>query len=144
GMKRRLEAVQERGGTVVVIDPRKTETAAMANRHVFIRPGTDAALLLVLLQLALADARADCGDVAHYVDGLRALKDVADGIDIDDVARFTGVSADDIRDIWRTLIANGPSVIYGRIGACTQEFGGLCAWLVLVLNVVAGNLDRRG
>jgi anaerobic selenocysteine-containing dehydrogenase len=141
GMKRRLREIQERGGVVVVVDPRKTETAAVADRHVPIRPGTDAALLLAMLKLALDDVRLH--HLAPFVDGVDALKSVVRDVDIDQVARFTRVSVDDIRFLAATL-AKSPAVLYGRMGACTQEFGGLTAWLLVVLNAVTGNLDREG
>ncbi len=141
-MKHRLRAIQQRGGEVIVVDPRRTQTAAVADRHLPIVPGTDAALLLGVLKVVL-DGGARLGHLAACCDGVKQLHDVVGAIDLDAVARFTHVSVDDIRMLAATLMRS-PAVIYGRMGACTQEFGGMTAWLLVVLNAVSGNLDVTG
>jgi anaerobic selenocysteine-containing dehydrogenase len=146
GMKRRLRDIQERGGRVVVVDPRRTETAALADQHHFIRPGTDAALLLAMVRVLFDEGHvtpARMGKLASFMDGVERVKDAAQRISLDDAARATGIDVDEMRALARALL-DGPAVIYGRMGACTQEFGGLTAWLLLVLNALTGNLDREG
>lgn len=144
GIKGRLEALRARGGRLVVVDPRRTETAAVADQHLAIRPGADALLLLALLQVLFAERRAALGRLAAFTDGVEALAAAAAPFTPERVARRTGLAADTIRALARDFAASPAAVAYGRVGACTQEFGGLTAWLLLALNVVTGNLDREG
>ncbi len=147
GMKRRLRELQERGGRVVVVDPRRTETAAVADQHLFIRPGTDAALLLAMVRVLFDENHVQpsrLGKLAPLVDGIERIREAASRISIEDAARATGIAVDDIRALARSLVETSPALIYGRMGACTQEFGGLTAWLLVVLNALTGNLDRAG
>ncbi|MCA9676258.1 MAG: molybdopterin-dependent oxidoreductase, partial [Myxococcales bacterium] len=142
-MRRRLKAIQARGGKVVVVDPRRTETAALADRHVFIRPGTDALLLLSMLQVIFAEDLARPGRAAAWVDGLDRLRAIAADFAPEVTAAATGVAADDVRTLAREL-AGSRGVAYGRMGVCTQELGGLAAWLVYAVNVACGRLDEPG
>jgi anaerobic selenocysteine-containing dehydrogenase len=141
GMKRRLAAVRERGGRVVVVDPRRTETAAVADRHMFIRPGTDAALLLAIAKGVVARG-VRLHHLAGVVDGIDAACAAVRDVDVDAVAAFTGVAVADIDALVDTVVDGG--VVYGRIGVCTQEFGGLAAYLVVLVNLLAGLVDRPG
>ena len=140
---KRLKAIQTRGGKVVVIDPRRTETAEVASEHHFIRPGADAALLMAMLntirteglikpnpQLPLKNIDQAFAAIAHVTPDLAAAR--------------TGIAAEEIKRVAREF-ANSPSAIaYGRIGACLQPFGTIAQWLVQLLNIVTGNLDRVG
>lgn len=144
GAPKRIQAIRARGGRVVVIDPRRTETAELADRHHFIRPGTDVFLLLALLHTLFAEELTAPGRLLAMTDGLDALeKQVAD-FPPERVAALTGIDADAIRLLARELAAAKTAVAYGRMGACTQEFGGASAWLITALNLVTGNLDRVG
>src|SRR5712671_6302183 len=131
GISRRLDELRGRGGKLVVVDPRRTETAAEADQHLAIRPGTDALLLLALLQVIFEDGRAE-------------LREAAARFPPERVAERTGIPAGEIRALARAFAAAPSAVAYGRVGASTQEFGGLAAWLVIALNTVTGNLDREG
>ncbi len=144
GVKKRLEAVRARGGKVIVIDPRRTETAAIADEHHFIQPGTDALFLLAVLYTIFAEGLARPGRLAPLVDGLGALEAAAADFSPESVAPVTGIAADVTRRLARELAAAGGAACYSRMGACTQEFGGLTAWLTLAIDVVTGNLDRAG
>ncbi len=144
GIKSRLEALRRRGGKLVVIDPRRTQTAAMADRHHFIRPGTDALFVAALLHTIFAEGLAAPDRLEDMVDGADTLRDLVAAYSPDRVAAPTGIAADDIRAIAREFSAAGAAVCYGRVGVCTQEFGGLAAWLINALNIVTGNLDRPG
>src|SRR5262245_9690824 len=138
----RLKAIQQRGGRVVVIDPRRTETAERADRHLFLRPGTDAVLLLAIAHVLFAEDRITLGRLAATgVDELRAL---AQAWSPDRAAAITGVAATDIRELARGLATTRRAVLYGRIGVCTQEFGGLAAWLCYAINALTGHLDEVG
>jgi anaerobic selenocysteine-containing dehydrogenase len=144
GISRRLEALRKRGGKLVVVDPRRTETAAVADQHLAIRPGADAMLLLAMLQVLFAEGRADLKHLAKISEGLPELREAASRFPPERVAARTGISAGQIRALALEFAAAKAAVAYGRVGASTQEYGGLAAWLVVALNAVTGNLDREG
>ena len=140
---RRLRAIRDRGGRIVVVDPRKTETAQASDEHVFIRPGTDALLLLAMLRIVLGEG-AEIGPLADLCDGLEDLRDLAGDVDLELCATCTGIELPTIRRLASQLMEAPRAACYGRMGASTQAFGGLCQWLVTTLNTVTGNLDREG
>jgi anaerobic selenocysteine-containing dehydrogenase len=144
GMRDRLKALRRRGGKLVVVDPRRTETARAADRHLFIEPGTDALLLLALLEVLFAEDLARPGRLEGFTDGLATLREAAARFPPERVAVATGIAAQEIRTLARELAAAPAAACYGRLGLSVQEFGGLCQWLVNALNVVTGNLDRPG
>ena len=137
----RLKAIQQRGGKVVVIDPRFTETAAKADAHYFIKPGTDAFLLMAMLQVVFAE---NLDKTPDYATGLAELETIVSAFTPERVEKQTGVSAATIRQIVRDFTAASSAVAYGRIGLSTQAFGGACQWLLNAFNVVTGNTDRVG
>jgi anaerobic selenocysteine-containing dehydrogenase len=144
GVERRLKELRARGGRLVVVDPRRTETAAMADRHVPIRPGADALLLLGLLHTLFAEGRVQLGRVAPFTVGLNEIARLVQPFPPEAVAHPTAVPADTIRELARDFADRSPAVAYGRVGVSTQEFGGIASWLVNVLNIVTGNFDRSG
>jgi len=144
-MRGRLRALRARGGKLVVVDPRRTRTAEVADEHHFIRPGTDALLLFALVHVLFEEELADPGDkLTELTDGLDEIRELAEPFSPEAVAPATGIPAPEIRRMARELAAAPTAAVYGRIGTCTQEFGTLASWLVDVLNVVTGNLDREG
>ena len=141
---KRLKAIRERGGKVVVIDPCRTETADVATRHHFIRPGTDAAFLLALVN-ALLDLGAP--RVERYGDRLSGLERALEAIRPFGVERAvapTGISPESVRAIAKELRDAKSAVVYGRVGLSTQPFGTMCQWLIQLLNLITGNLDAVG
>ncbi|MET9985339.1 molybdopterin oxidoreductase family protein [Streptomyces rochei] len=140
----RLKALRARGGTLTVIDPRRTRTAKLADRHVAIRPGTDALLLAATAQVLFEEGLVDLGALAPHVEGVtelgRALRDFTP----ESVAAACEVDAEVTRALARELAAAPTAAVYGRIGSCTVPHGTLASWLVDVLNVLTGNLDRPG
>jgi len=144
GIERRLKELRARGGRLIVVDPRRTETAAMADLHVPIRPGTDALLLLALLQVVFAEGLARPGRLGALADGAAEVETLAAPFTPEAVEPATGVAAAVTRELAREFARTEPAVAYGRVGVSMQEFGGLASWLVNVLNVVTGNLDREG
>ena len=144
GIARRLSALRARGGRLVVVDPRRTETAAVADRHVAVRPGGDAALLLGILHVLFAERLDRPGRLADFTDGLDRLREIAARHAPERVAARAGVAPDEIRSLAREFAASPTAVCYGRVGISTQEFGGIASWLVNALNLVTGNLDRAG
>ena len=143
-MRGRIRRIRERGGKVVVIDPRRTRTAEHADEHHFVRPGTDALLLFGLVHTIFDERLDDPGPVGDHVDGLDVVRELARDFAPERVADACGIEAPEIRRMARELAAASSAGVYGRIGTCTQEFGTLASWLVDVLNVVTGNLDRPG
>lgn len=144
GVAGRLKAIQKRGGKFVVIDPRRTETADAANEHLFIRPGTDALLLLGLIQTIFAERLVNLGRLAEITNDLEKIGLLVEDYPPERVAAATGIAADAIQRLAREFAAAESAVCYGRVGASTQRFGGLTQWLVNVLNIVTGNFDRAG
>jgi anaerobic selenocysteine-containing dehydrogenase len=144
GMRHRLRALQDRGGRFVVVDPRRTESAAAADLHVPIVPGTDAWLLLAMLNVIFAERLAAPGRLAEFTDGLQELADQAAQFSPEEAAGITGIPAEDIRTLARDYAGADRAIAYSRVGVCQQGFGGLASWLVYALSVVTGNLDREG
>ena len=143
GVKKRLQAVSARGGKVVVVDPRRTETAQVADEHVFIRPGTDALFLLSLLHQTCKEG-VHLGHLSASTRNVDRVLTAVESFPPEQVAEITGVPSDTVRRIAAEFQNAPTAVAYGRVGACTQEFGGLCMWLINVLNAVTGNLDTPG
>jgi anaerobic selenocysteine-containing dehydrogenase len=140
----RIRGIRERGGKVVVIDPRRSRTAEQADEHHFIRPGSDAFLLFALVHAIFDEGLDAPGRLAEHVDGYETVRELAAGFAPEDVASACGIEAGEIRRMARELATAERAAVYGRIGTCTQEFGTLASWLVDVLNVITGNLDREG
>jgi anaerobic selenocysteine-containing dehydrogenase len=143
-MKGRLRAIRDRGGRVVVVDPRRTETAAMADDHVAIRPGTDALLLAAMLHVVFAEGRVRLGRLNGHVKNVDALASFVRELPPERVARRTGIDAETTRRLARDFAAAARAACYGRVGLCTQRYGTLAAWLVQALNLVTGHLDEVG
>ncbi len=140
----RLHALRARGGKLVVVDPRRTKTAEEADEHLPIRPATDALFLFALVHVLFEDDLVDLGDVAAHVNGVDDVRRLATAFAPEVVAPACGIEAAIIRRIAHELAAAPTAAVYGRIGTCTQEFGTLASWLVDVVNVCTGNLDRPG
>ena len=141
---KRLKAVRDRGGKVVVIDPVRTDTAEAATRHHFIRPGTDAAFLIALVNALLELGPPKVERYAGKLEGLEAALAALRPFGIEAAAACTGIGAEAVREIARELRAAPSAVVYGRMGTCTQPFGTTCQWLIQLVNLVAGNLDAVG
>ncbi|MFI8971279.1 molybdopterin-dependent oxidoreductase [Nocardia asteroides] len=137
----RLKALRARGGTLVVVDPRETRTAAVADRHLYIRPGADAYLLFAIIHTLFAE---NLTEVRLDVDGIDTLRATAAEFTPDAVAERTGIPADTIRGLARDLAAAPTAAVYARIGTCTAEFGTITQWLVDAINALTGNLDAPG
>lgn len=141
-VEKRLKAIQARGGKLVVVDPRRSETAAIADQHLFVRPGSDAALLLALLNTLFEEGLTRTSHLA--VEGLEPVRAAIAGFDAERMSARCGVPAPTIRQLARDFAAADTAVCYGRMGVSTQAFGTLCQWLVQLINLVTGNLDRSG
>ena len=144
GFEKRVEALQARGGRFIVVDPRRTESAAIADEHLAVRPGTDVFLLLALLHEVFTAGRVAMGHLAPHAMGLDALRDAVLAFDPAQLAARAGIPAERIARLARELCDEPRALVYGRVGACTQEFGGLVLWLIYCLNLVTGHLDSEG
>ncbi len=144
GFKQRVKALQERGGKLVVIDPRRTETADIADQHHFIRPGTDALLLMALLHTLFSQDLVDTGRLTNHVQGINIVKNMVAGFSPQRVAKQVGMKAKDIRQLAIDFASADRACFYGRMGISTQSFGTLSNWLVNLINILTGNLDEPG
>ncbi|MBK3579869.1 molybdopterin oxidoreductase family protein [Streptomyces sp. MBT65] len=140
----KLKALKARGGTLTVIDPRRTRTAKLADRHIAVRPGTDALLLAAMTYVLFDEHLVELGELAPHVQGVDELRAEMGDFTPEAVAEACDVAADEIRALARELAAAPTAAVYGRIGSCTVPHGTLASWLVDVLNILTGNLDRPG
>ncbi len=137
----RLRELTARGGRMVVFDPRRTETAKVATEHHFVRPGTDAFVLLAMLQVLFADGLALA---PAYVDGVEEVEQAVADFTPERAEAVSGVPATEIRRIAHDFAAADGAAAYGRVGVSTHAFGTICQWAVQLLNLLTGNLDREG
>ncbi len=144
GASERIKAIRARGGRVVVIDPRRSETAELADTHHAIRPGTDALLLLAMLQVIFGEGLERSGHLAEFTDGVDALRRESARFTPERVASATGIEAATIRTLAREFAGAKTAAAYGRVGVSMQEFGGIATWLITALNIVCGRLDAVG
>lgn len=140
----RIKAIRARGGRVVLVDPRRTETAEKVDEHIFIRPGTDFFFLAAMVQVMFSDSLIRLRHLGEMVEGLVELRDALEEFTPEAVTDITGIPAERIRALARDFARAEQAACYGRIGTCVQEFGGLSGWLLHVINVITGNLDREG
>ncbi len=137
----RLKALRRRGGKLVVIDPRRTRTADMADEHVFSRPGSDAFLLFGIVHTLLAE---NLTSVNIGVEGIDELRELAADFTPEAASSACGVPAATIQRLARELAAAPSAAVYSRVGTCTADFSTLSQWLVDVINILTGNFDRPG
>ncbi|GAA4926061.1 molybdopterin oxidoreductase family protein [Streptomyces coeruleoprunus] len=140
----RLKALRKRGGTLTVVDPRRSRTARLADRHVAIRPGTDALMLAALAQVLFAEDLTDLGELSPHVQGVDEVAAAVRDFTPEAVAGVCDVEPGTIRAMARELAAAPSAAVYARVGGSTVAYGTLTNWLVDVLNVLTGNLDRPG
>ncbi|WP_328679657.1 molybdopterin oxidoreductase family protein [Streptomyces sp. NBC_00322] len=140
----KLKALRKRGGTLTVVDPRRTRTAQLADRHVAIRPGTDALLLAAVANVLFEEKLTDLGALEAHVEQVAEVQEAVQEFTPEAVAAACDMDAEEIRTIARELAAAPTAAVYGRVGSSTVEYGTLTNWLVDVLNVITGNLDRPG
>lgn len=143
-IKRRLKAIQARHGKVVVLDPKKSETADISSEHHFIKPGTDALLMLAMINTLFKKGMAKPGRLADFAPFLLDVEAYAAPYSAEIVASKTGMSAAQITQLVDDFCAAESAVCYGRMGASVQAFGTLTQYLIMVFNMLTGNLDRRG
>lgn len=143
-VKNRLKAIKKRNGKVVVIDPRRSETAEIADQHHFITPGTDALLLLAMLNVVFDEKRCTIGSLKPHIDSPYGIEPLVRPYTPEKVAPITGISADNIRQLVREFCEAKTAVCYGRMGCSVQQFGTLTQYLIMTLNIITGRLDIPG
>ncbi len=143
-VKKRIKALQARGGKLVVLDPRHTETAQIASEHHFIKPGTDALFLLAVLHTILSEGLDDTAHLRDFTSGLDVVRHAIDDFTAEYAAQHTQIDADTIRRLAREFAAAGAAICYGRMGVSTQAYGALNQWLIQLINIATGNLDLPG
>jgi anaerobic selenocysteine-containing dehydrogenase len=141
---KKLDAIRARGGKVVLIDPRRTETAEHCSEHHFIRPSTDALFLMGLVKVIFERGLATPGRLADHIVGWDEIEPITREFDLLEIAEVTGIAVEDIERIAVDLASAKSAICYGRTGLSMQEFGGLCNWLMMVINVITGNIDEPG
>jgi anaerobic selenocysteine-containing dehydrogenase len=144
GFARRVEALRARGGRFVVIDPRRTESAQIADEYLPIRPGTDVFLLLALVKQVFAAGAVDTGHLGAELVGIEQLREAVSAFDEDELAARTGIDRGRITALAGEIASEPRALVYGRVGACTQEFGGLTLWLIYCLNLLTRHMDAEG
>jgi len=143
-VKKRLKNIQKRQGKIITIDPRLTETGKLADQHLMIKPGTDAYLLMAMINYLFDKHLVNCNRLKRHLDDLDKIQDLVKNFTTDKVAQHTGISASDIANLVEEFCQAKSAVLYARIGVSTHEFGSLANWLVNLFNILTGNMDSKG
>lgn len=140
----KLKAIRQRGGKIVVVDPRRTRTARVADRHFFIRPGSDVLMLLAFVRTLFEEGLVRHSHVLDFTDHVSRLREHVQPYTPEFAERYTGIEAGELRALVHQFAKAESAVCYGRLGVSVQEFGSLCQWLIYCINILTGNLDRTG
>lgn len=143
-VKKRLKAIQERGGKFVVIDPRRTETADIADQHLFIRPGSDAYLLLAMLNVLFDENLVNAGHLADLLTDLDQVQALVKPFSLELAQQQTGIRVEEIRSLAHTMANTPKAVCYGRMGVSVQKHGALCQWAIYLINILSNHMDVQG
>ena len=144
GFSKKIKNIQKRGGEVINIDPRYTETSKISSNHFFINPGKDALLLLSLLHVIFEQGIDEKTHLSNHLKGLNEIKEIVKKYPPQKTASIIGIDDFEIQKIAKDFINSETAVCYGRMGVSTQEFGGICQWLINVINIVTNNMDKVG
>jgi anaerobic selenocysteine-containing dehydrogenase len=144
GFSQKIKEIQKKGGKVVNIDPRFTETSKISSEHYFINPGKDALFLMSLLHVIFNENLHEIGHLESHLKGIEVIQELVKEFSPEDTSNKIGISVDEIKKIARDFSYANTAVCYGRMGVSTHEFGGICQWLVNVLNIVTNNTDKVG
>lgn len=140
----RADELRARGGRIITIDPRRTETAAASDVHLPIRPGRDVYLLAAVISTLFEEGLVDLDHLEPLTNGVSRVADAVESFSAERVAPRSGIGADDIRSLARDIAAAPRAAVYGRLGTCLDEHATLTNWLIDVINVLTGNLDKPG
>ncbi|MDO6824021.1 molybdopterin oxidoreductase family protein [Marinobacter sp. 1_MG-2023] len=140
----RLKALKQRGGKMIVVDPRRTETARQAEEFYFVRPGTDAFLLMAMVNTLFTDGLIHPGPAEHLIKDIDLLRLASLPFTPETAAERTGIPAETIRNLAHQLASTPKAALYTRMGTSTQTFGSTATWLAYCLNILTGKLDSIG
>ncbi|MGY8898524.1 MAG: molybdopterin-dependent oxidoreductase [Paraglaciecola sp.] len=143
-IKRRLKGIQKRGGKVVVIDPKKSETADISCDHHFIKPGSDVLLLLAMLHTLFAKDLVNVEELIEHAPDLLEVEQFVKAYPAQRVVDRVGISAQNIESMVSEFCKANSAFCYGRMGASVQAFGTLTQYLIMLFNMLSGNFNRRG
>ncbi len=135
--------IPARGGRVVVVDPRRSETAKLFE-HVPIRPGADPWLLGAMLRVMFDEDLIDRAATAIQTSGVAKLAELAQHFDLERASFETGIDVSTIVGLARDMAAAPSACAYGRCGASLGKYSTLTKFLLDTLSVVTGNFDRPG
>lgn len=141
---KRFKDLKARGGKLVVIDPRRTETAEIADQHIFVKPGADAYVLMAIIHTLFNEELNNLGHLEEHLNELEVVKESAAAFTPELAEQRSGIAADTIKALARELATTERAVIYGRMGVSVQEFGTVCQWAIQIINILIGSLDREG
>ena len=141
---KRFKALQERGGKLVVIDPRRTETADVADQHHFVKPGKDAFVLMAIINTLFKENWVSMQHLEAHVEGIETIRQAVTDFTLELAETESGMSAATIKELARELAHTERAVLYGRMGVSVQQFGALCQWAIQVINILIGALDSVG
>ena len=144
GFPQKIKSIQKRGGKVINIDPRFTETSKISSQHLYINPGKDALFLLSLLHVIFDQGIEEKTHLSNYLKGLEEIKEIVKEYSTKKTALLIGIDSLEIQKIAKDFMNSKTAVCYGRMGVSTQEYGGICQWLINVLNIVTNNMDKVG
>jgi anaerobic selenocysteine-containing dehydrogenase len=144
GFPQKIKSIQKRGGKVINIDPRFTETSKISSQHLYINPGKDALFLLSLLHVIFDQGIEEKTHLSNYLKGLEEIKEIVKEYSPKKTALLIGIDSLEIQKIAKDFMYSKTAVCYGRMGVSTQEYGGICQWLINVLNIVTNNMDKVG
>lgn len=144
GVRKRLKNITETGGKFIVIDPRKTESAKIASEHYYIRPEADLYFLLAMIHICFRDKKTNLGHLNAYSKNLHEIEMLSKEITPLQASQITGIDESDIERLTKEFFESDKAVIYGRMGVCTQSYGGLNQWLINIVNILSGNFDTAG
>ncbi len=144
GFSQKIKNIQKRGGKVINIDPRYTETSKISSQHYYINPGKDALFLLSLLHVIFQHGIREETHLSDHLKGLEEIKKIVKQYEPQKTAHLIGIESAEIQKIALEFLNSETAVCYGRMGVSTQEYGGICQWLINVLNIVTNNMDKVG
>ena len=144
GAKQKLKDIQKRGGKVVVIDPRRSETAQLADEHHFIRPGTDVTVLLAMVREIFLNKWVKPSKALDLANGFEAIEEYVKDFTPEYAEQHSGISAGSICNLIKEFCEQPNAVMYGRMGVSVQEYGLLSQYLIMLINLLTGRLDEVG
>ena len=141
---KRFKRLRERGGQLVVVDPRRSETAAIADKHLFVRPGSDAYVLMAIINTLFIEDWVKLNHLEQHLENLAVVKDAVAGFSLELAEKMSAIPANEIKSLAKQIVKTDKAVVYGRMGVSVQEFGSLCQWAIQVINILSGAFDTQG